>query len=44
MATVNIPGTMTLKPSSVMQATQENYVSSLTTASGELHKETCPRI
>ena len=38
MATVNIPGIMTLKPSSVMQATQENYVSSLTTATGELHK------
>ena len=38
MATVNLASGMVLTPTSVMQATTENYVSSLTAASGELHK------
>ena len=38
MATVNLASGMVLQPTSVMQATTENYVSSLTATSGELHK------
>ena len=38
MATVSLGSGMVLTPTSAMQATTENYVSSLTTTSGELHK------
>tara|TARA_R100001082_G_scaffold57951_1_gene32047 strand:- start:38859 stop:40316 length:1458 start_codon:yes stop_codon:yes gene_type:complete len=38
MATVSLASGMHLTPTSVMQATTNNYVSSLTATSGELHK------
>lgn len=39
MATVSTASGMTLSPTAVMTATNENYVSALTATSGQLHKE-----
>ena len=38
MATVNIPASMLIKPSSVQVATNENYVSALTATSGQFRQ------
>ena len=38
MATVNVPSGMVLKPSAVQVATNENYVSALTSTSGNFRQ------